>query len=69
LREAIAQLMEYAYYIDAKGKCVTEMVVISPNKLKKAEKVYLKYLRANFGLPIFHQRFDLERKNSLDVKD
>ncbi len=65
LREALSQLMEYAYYPN--NKRAIKLVVISPNKITNDAKTYLNKLRKKFKLPLHYQQFDVE-KNELNEK-
>ncbi len=56
IREALSQLLEYAYY-PAKEEA-SKLVVISPNNITTEVLDYLKHLRSKFNLPIYYQVFD-----------
>jgi hypothetical protein len=58
IREALAQLLEYAYY--PKRHNASKLVVISPNAVTKESRSYLEHLRHRFGIPVYYQRYDPE---------
>jgi hypothetical protein len=58
IRQAIPQLLEYAYWPNKER--ATRLVVVSHLPTTKAAEKYLKYLRDKFGLPIYYQQFSLE---------
>lgn len=61
IREALAQLMEYAYYLGESR--ASRLIVVGPVELSKESKKYLESLRTKFSLPVFYRKFDLETKN------
>ena len=52
IREAIGQLLEYAYYWPRKGIKIVELVIIAPGKLDTSAKNYIQRLQTKFGIPI-----------------
>jgi len=58
VREALAQLLEYAYYPN-KGNA-QRLVVVSPSAVTTEVQSYLANLRERFKIPIYYQRFDPE---------
>lgn len=62
IRQAIPQLLEYAYWPD--GKRADELVIVSHLPITKAAERYLAYLREQFKLPLSYRQFDL-KKNEL----
>lgn len=52
IREALGQLLEYAYYWPQKAIGAIEMVVIAPGKLDKTAEQYIKHLRIKFNIPV-----------------
>ena len=60
IREALGQLMEYAYYPRADN--AKKLIVVSPNPIDHKAKAYLQHIRARFNLPVFYQRYDLGKK-------
>jgi len=60
IREALGQLLEYAYYpgtVNAK-----KLVVVSDKAITLEAEQYLDTLRKRFGLPIHYQRYDPEKE-------
>ena len=55
IREALPQLMEYAYYPNENR--ANKLIIISPNKVTNEAKIYLNKLRDNFSIPIYYQEF------------
>lgn len=60
IREALAQLLEYAYYPNRDN--ATKIVVVSPNAVTKEAQSYLEHLRRRFGIPVYYQRYDPEQE-------
>jgi hypothetical protein len=58
IRQAIPQLLEYAFWPD--GKRADELVIVSHLPITKAAERYLKYLREQFNLPLSYRQFDLK---------
>ncbi len=56
IREALPQLLEYAYFPDASR--AFKIVVISPVPLDVKSKKYLEYLRKRFYIPIYYCWFN-----------
>lgn len=54
IRQAVGQLLEYAYWTDGIG--VRRLVVVGDVPLRPDEAEYLDRLRATFGLPLDYQR-------------
>ncbi|WP_028453017.1 hypothetical protein [Chitinilyticum aquatile] len=61
IREALAQLMEYAYYPDESR--ASRLIVVGPVNISHESKKYLENLRRKFLLPIYYIKYDLETKN------
>ena len=59
IREALSQLLEYAYY--PSNERASKLVVVAPVSLSQDSKSYLDKLRKLFNIPIFYQHFDIER--------
>lgn len=59
IREALSQLLEYAYY--PSNERASKLVVIAPVNLSQDSRSYLGKLRKLFNIPIFYQHFDLEQ--------
>lgn len=62
IRQAIPQLLEYAYWPDAKR--ADDLVIVSHLPITASAKRYLTYLRDQFKLPLSYRQFDLT-KNKL----
>lgn len=58
IREALGQLMEYAFYNNEIR--VEKLVVVSPHKLTSSDEQYLERLRESFQLPLEYMKFDIE---------
>jgi hypothetical protein len=59
IREALGQLLEYAYYPGAEN--AWKLVVVSDRPITTEAQQYLASLRQRFGLPIYYQRYDPEK--------
>lgn len=59
IRQAIPQLLEYAYWPD--GKRADELVIVSHLPITKTAERYLKYLREQFKLPLSYRQFDMAK--------
>lgn len=58
IREALSQLLEYAYYpCEARA---SRLIVVGPVDLSKESRKYLENLRSKFSLPLYYRKFDLE---------
>jgi hypothetical protein len=60
IREALSQLLEYSLWPDTER--ANRLVIVTENESTEEAMKYLASLRARFGLPIYHQRFDTQRK-------
>ena len=58
IRQAIGQLLEYSYW--PKACRAVRLIVVGEPTLDSDGKNYLRYLRKEFGLPIYYQQFALE---------
>lgn len=60
IRQALPQLMEYAYW-----RCTDDLagrlVVVGLHPLTAESRAYLAYLREQFGIPVWYKRFILRR--------
>lgn len=61
VRQAIPQLMEYAYWHGAADRC-DRMIIVGPKPITKAADKYLKFLRKNFGLKVYYEDFSVRRQ-------
>lgn len=60
IREALSQLLEYAYYpSEARA---SRLVVVGPVDLSKESRKYMENLRSKFSLPLYYRKYDLEAK-------
>jgi hypothetical protein len=57
IRQAIGQLLEYAYWPDKEN--AKRLVIVSQNGLTAKTKLYLEHLRTRFGMPIYYEQFDV----------
>jgi hypothetical protein len=64
IRDALPQLLEYAYWPDADR--AKELVIVSPAKPNDNARKYLEALRKRFSIPIFYQQFDEKTGKLLD---
>jgi len=58
IRQAIPQLLEYAYWDAAKGNA-DELIIVGPKPATKQAEEYLAFLRNEFGLNIRYEHFDV----------
>ncbi len=58
IREALPQLLEYAYW--KKRSFVKKLVIVSQNPITEEAKVYLDILRSDFKINIYYQWYDPE---------
>jgi hypothetical protein len=58
IRQAIPQLLEYAYWDAAKGKA-DELVIVGPKAVTKQAEAYLEFLRREFGLNLRYEHFEV----------
>lgn len=58
IRQALPQLLEYAYWPD--DERAEELIIVSHLPVTKAAQKYLATLRDRFGIPISYRQFDLE---------
>ncbi len=65
VREALAQLLEYAYYPNNVN--ARRLVVVSPNIVTNEVQSYLSNLRDRFKIPIYYQRFSPENESLEDA--
>jgi hypothetical protein len=60
IREALAQLIEYAFYPNK--DIAKKLVIVSPKTVTTHALTYLKGLRDRFGIPIYYQQYDPEKQ-------
>lgn len=66
IRQAIPQLLEYAFWPGAKR--ANKLVIVSHLALTKDAEQYLAHLRKRFKVPITYQQFSLKRKKLLSSR-
>lgn len=59
IRQAIPQLLEYAYWPDSKR--ADELVIVSHLRITTRAGRYLEYLHKQFNLPLRYRQFDLKK--------
>jgi hypothetical protein len=52
IREALGQLLEYAFVAEADGETVKELIVAGPGELRPRDRDYLEHLRKRWELPL-----------------
>jgi hypothetical protein len=52
IREALGQLLEYAYVSQREGEPIADLVVVGPGEMDGLAEAYLRHLRDERGLPI-----------------
>lgn len=57
IRDALTQLMEYNYWGKDEGTA-SKLIIVSTNTLSVVGAKYLHYLRNEFDLPVFYQKFN-----------
>jgi hypothetical protein len=60
IRQALPQLLEYAYW--PQERRASELIIVSHLPVTDAADRYLKFLRAEFDLPLAYKQFDLKAK-------
>lgn len=66
IREALGQLMEYAFY--PKANNAKKLVVVSPNQVTPEAKRYLQEIRDRFGIPLYYQRYDSDTQALKEIE-
>ncbi len=56
IRDALSQLMEYAYWPDKER--AAKLVIVAPAKLGQEGKRYLEHLRSRFDIPVCYRRYN-----------
>lgn len=56
IRQAIPQLLEYAYWAEDRNK-VDKLIIVSTHAVDVESEAYLTLLRESFGLPLYYERF------------
>lgn len=60
IRQALPQLLEYAYWPDKEN--ANRLVIVSQNRLDRKSEKYLTLMREKFSIPVYYQRFNLKKK-------
>lgn len=58
IREALAQLLEYAYYPNQRR--AQKLIIVSHNKINKEAQEYLELLRKSFKIPVYYRYYNSE---------
>ncbi len=58
IREALSQLLEYAYWNKIEG--IEELIIVAPNKPTDEAIRYIEMLRNEFNIPLYYQQFSLK---------
>lgn len=64
VREALGQLVEYAYYPDK--KLADKLFIVSQHKADAASKKYIEHVRKALNLPLHYIGFDYEKNEIID---
>jgi hypothetical protein len=64
IREAIGQLMEYAYWTN--NERAHKLIIVSLNPSTSSSSIYMEHIREKFGIPIFYQQYDLQNNYFFD---
>jgi len=56
IRQALSQLLEYAYWNDIPD--IEELIIVAPNPISDDARYFLTKLRSTFNIPIFYQHYD-----------
>lgn len=62
IRQAIPQLLEYAYWHGSNDKA-DRLIIVSPKKITYQAEVYLGFLRSQFRLPIYYEQLPVPTLN------
>ena len=62
IRQAIPQLLEYAYWDGNEGRC-DKLIVVGPKPITKSAEIYLKFLRKTFALELHYLDCRLAKKS------
>ena len=60
IREAVGQILEYAFYPDVVN--AQEMTIVSPNPPSDSIRRYLAHLRKKLGIHLYYQQYDLDKR-------
>jgi hypothetical protein len=59
IRQALSQLLEYAYWNRIEG--IERLIIVSPSQPTSEAIRYLDILRNKFSVPVYYQYFDIEK--------
>jgi hypothetical protein len=59
IRQGMGQLLEYAFGCRVAGENVTQLVIAAPGEATESDRLYVKHLRSERGLPIKYVCFRL----------
>ena len=60
IRQAIGQVMEYAYYPDT--KMADKLIIVAPEAADEYDRLYLHHLRERFGIPVWFRHYSFLTK-------
>ena len=60
IREALPQLLEYAYYPNR--NIASKLIIVSENEITNDAKNYLNKLRKEFSIPVYYQQYNSIKK-------
>jgi hypothetical protein len=60
IRQAIPQLLEYAYW-DCRADKVDRLIIVGPAPATKEADAYLNFLRSQFSLEVYYEQFDTKQ--------
>ena len=63
IREALGQLLEYAYRSQQQGVSISEMVIVAPGELSELERRYVEDLRTTRQLPVRYLSVTLDNSD------
>jgi hypothetical protein len=61
IRQAIPQLLEYAYW-DCDSDKADRLIIVGPVAITQDARAYLDFLRKKFSIPIYYEKFDVLEK-------
>jgi hypothetical protein len=67
LREAVGQLLEYAYFPEKAN--AKKLIVVSPNRITPETRAYIRKVRSLFGIPLYYQRYAPEKEALEETMD
>ena len=67
IRQALPQLLEYAYW-GTKKDIADKLIVVGQKKITKQAQAYLEFLRDTFKLPLHYEDHSVRRKKAANKK-